>query len=136
MKNLFSIKEKVIIITGAGRGIGYKLATEMARNSAKIYSLDKKFSKKIPKNFALNIIRIKCDITNYKKVKKVFKQIFAREKRIDVLINNAGVSFASQKKNKLYLEKDWAETINVNLTNSLLVIEPRLIVVILGIFDS
>ena len=118
MENLFSIEGKVIIITGSGRGIGYQLAVELAKYSAIIYSLDKKFTKKIPKNLSANIIEIKCDITDYKKIKQVFKKIFVKEKRIDVLINNAGVSFASQKKNQLYSEKDWAKTINVNLTGS------------------
>ena len=101
MKNLFSIEGKVIIITGAGRGIGHKLATELVKYSATIYSLDKKFIKKIPNNLLSNIIEIKCDITNHRKIKHVFKKIFMKEKRIDVLINNAGVSFALQKKNQL-----------------------------------
>ena len=118
MENLFSIEGKVIIITGSGRGIGYQLAVELAKYSTIVYSLVKKFTKKIPKNLSSNIIQIKCDITDYKKIKQVFKKIFVKEKRIDVLINNAGVSFASQKKNQLYSEKDWAETINVNLTGS------------------
>ena len=118
MENLFSIEGKVIIITGSGRGIGYQLAVELAKYSAIIYSLDKKFTKKIPKNLSANIIEIKCDITDYKKIKQVFKKIFVKEKRIDVLINNAGVSFVSQKKNQFYSEKDWAKTINVNLTGS------------------
>ena len=118
MENLFSIEGKVIIITGSGRGIGYQLAVELAKYSSIIYSLDKKFTKKIPKNLSSNIIQIKCDITDYKKIKQVFKKIFVKEKRIDVLINNAGVSFASQKKNQSYSEKDWIETINVNLTGS------------------
>jgi len=118
MENLFSIEGKVIIITGSGRGIGYQLAVELAKYSTIVYSLDKNFTKKIPKNLSSNIIQIKCDITDYKKIKQVFKKIFVKEKRIDVLINNAGVSFASQKKNQLYSEKDWAKTINVNLTGS------------------
>ena len=46
-ENLFSIEGKVIIITGAGRGIGYELAIGLAKYSAVIYSLDKKFAKKI-----------------------------------------------------------------------------------------
>ena len=118
MENLFSIEGKVIIVTGAGKGIGYELATNLAKYSAIIYSLDKKFAKKIPKNLSSNITEIKCDITNSKKIRQVFKKIFLKEKRIDVLINNAGVSFASQKKNQAYSEKDWIQTINVNLTGS------------------
>ena len=118
MENLFSIEGKVIIVTGAGRGIGYELATNLAKYSAIIYSLDKKFAKKVPKNLSSNITEIKCDITNSKKIRQVFKKIFLKEKRIDVLINNAGVSFASQKKNQAYSEKDWIQTINVNLTGS------------------
>ena len=47
MENLFSIEGKVIIVTGAGRGIGYELATNLAKYSSIIYSLDKKFTKKI-----------------------------------------------------------------------------------------
>ena len=108
----------MIIVTGAGRGIGYELATNLAKYSAIIYSLDKKFAKKTPKNLSSNITEIKCDITNSKKIRQVFKKIFLKEKRIDVLINNAGVSFASQKKSQSYSEKDWIQTINVNLTGS------------------
>ena len=118
MENLFSIEGKVIVITGAGRGIGYELATGLAKYSAIVYSLDTKFIKSIPKKLSSNIIEIKCDITDSKKIKQVFKKIFLKEKRIDALINNAGVSFASQKKNQAYSEKKWIQTINVNLTGS------------------
>ena len=118
MENLFSIGGKVVIITGGGRGIGYELAIGLSKYSTIISSLDKKFAKKIPKNLSSNIIQIKCDITDPKKIKQVFKKIFLKEKRIDALINNAGVSFASQKKNQAYSEKDWIQTINVNLTGS------------------
>ena len=120
MENLFSIENKVIIITGAGRGIGYELSTGLAKHSAIIYSLDKKFTKKIPKNLSSNIIQVKCDITNDNEIKQVFKKIFLKEKRIDSLINNAGVSLASQKKDQPYSKKDWIQTINVNLTGSFL----------------
>ena len=58
MENLFSIEGKVIVITGAGRGIGYELATGLAKYSAIVYSLDTKFIKSIPKKLSSNIIEI------------------------------------------------------------------------------
>ena len=76
MENLFSIEGKVIIVTGAGRGIGYELATNLAKYSAIIYSLDKKFAKKTPKNLSSNITEIKCDITNSKKLDKFSRKFF------------------------------------------------------------
>lgn len=118
IENLFSVENKVIVVTGAGRGIGYELARGLAECSAVVYSLDKKFGKKNPNNLSTNIIQLKCDITKYNNVKEVFKKIFLKERKIDVLINNAGVSFALQKKDQLYSEKDWIQTINVNLTGS------------------
>ena len=45
MENLFSITDKVMVVTGSGRGIGYELSIGMAKHFAKVYSLDKKFSK-------------------------------------------------------------------------------------------
>ena len=49
MKDLFSIQNKVIILTGAGHGIGNFLANEMYERKAIIYSIDKKFLKNMVK---------------------------------------------------------------------------------------
>ena len=118
MENLFSITDKVMVVTGSGRGIGYELSIGMAKHFAKVYALDKKFSKKIPKEFASKIIQMKCDVTKPKEIQVVFKKIFSKEGKIDVLINNAGISIASQKKDELYSDEDWIQTLNVNLTGS------------------
>jgi NAD(P)-dependent dehydrogenase (short-subunit alcohol dehydrogenase family) len=70
----------VIIITGAGRGIGYKLTTEMAKHSAIIYSLDKYLEKgnfytsdkKNSKNYFLNYDHInKRDISLNESLSKI-----------------------------------------------------------------
>ena len=47
MKNLFSIKDKVIIITGGGGDIGHHLAFNMAQHNAYVYCVDLKFIKKL-----------------------------------------------------------------------------------------
>ena len=118
MINVFSIKNKVVIITGAGRGIGYHLATNMAAHLAFVYCVDKKFSNTIPRNLTKYIFQKKCDVTERKNFQKICDEVFNKHRKIDVLINNAGVTFPTKKYHSLYPEKDWLETLRINLTAS------------------
>ena len=61
--NLFSLKNKVILITGAGRGIGQHLAEKIAEQNAIVYAIDKNFPK-TSKRSMKNLFKIKCDITD------------------------------------------------------------------------
>ena len=114
MNDIFSIKNKIIIITGAGRGIGGFLAEKLHENGAIVYALDLKFELKRKKE---KYFQIKCDITNEKNMKMVIDKIFKNEKQIDVLINNAGVTFP-EKNEKEYKKSQWEKTLNVNLTGA------------------
>ena len=111
---LFSIENKVIIITGSGKGIGYDLALNFVNRNAIIYCIDKAFPNKIPKNFQYSFFQKKCDITNKKQFEKICKEIFEKHKKIDVLINNAGITYP--EKSKIYSEEKWIKTLQVNLT--------------------
>ena len=51
MKDIFSIKGKVIVITGGGNGIGQNLSVNMAHEGAYVYSIDIKFQKTKKINF-------------------------------------------------------------------------------------
>ena len=46
MENLFSLKNKIVLITGAGRGIGEHLAGKLAQQGAFVYAVDIKFTSK------------------------------------------------------------------------------------------
>jgi NAD(P)-dependent dehydrogenase (short-subunit alcohol dehydrogenase family) len=116
MNDLFSINNKIIIITGGSGGIGSELSNKMSEQGAIIYSLDKKFSK-MRKNS--KVIQKKCNILNKNQLKKVCKEIFEKHKKIDVLINCAGITKSGKSGNE-YSTKDWRETIDVNLTGSFL----------------
>ena len=76
--DIFSIKNKVIIITGAGRGIGRTIAVNMAKISAYVYCFDINFPTKIPDTLSNNLFHIKCDLTNTKKFGMECKKIFSR----------------------------------------------------------
>ena len=114
MKDIFSVKNKIIVITGAGKGIGFFLANELSNRSAIIYAIDKTFPKKNKKN---NYYQKKCDITNKTQLKNICKNILRNSKRIDVLINNAGITLPN-KSSQDYSLYNWKKTLDVNLTGS------------------
>jgi NAD(P)-dependent dehydrogenase (short-subunit alcohol dehydrogenase family) len=74
---------KNIVITGASKGIGAKIANYLSLNeSYKVINISRK------KNKNPKIINHLCDISNYQQVKKIFKKI----KNVDILINNSGIT--------------------------------------------
>jgi NAD(P)-dependent dehydrogenase (short-subunit alcohol dehydrogenase family) len=111
--NLFSVKDKIIIVTGAANGIGEFLSMGLLKNGARVYRIDKKF-KKSKKHVKLHD-KI-CDVTNLQQVRKTCLEIFDKNKKIDVLINNAGITLPGNPIN--YSLKSWMETIDVNLTGA------------------
>ena len=114
MDDIFSVKNKIIVITGAGRGIGYFLANELSKRSAIVYAIDKTFSKKNEGNY---YFQKKCDITNKTQFQKICKNILKVNGKIDVLINNAGITLPNNS-SKDYPLENWKKTIDVNLTGA------------------
>ena len=79
------MKDKnVVIVTGASRGIGQAAAILFKEKGYIVYALSRSACD-IP-----GVNSVICDITNGKMLKEVIDGIFEKEKRIDVLINNAG----------------------------------------------
>jgi NAD(P)-dependent dehydrogenase (short-subunit alcohol dehydrogenase family) len=88
-KNIFSIKNKVCVITGGCGGIGLALSKAINQNNGKLVIIDKIIKKKIINK---NIHYYKCDLENKNDSKIVIKQIMQKYKYIDCLINAIGVS--------------------------------------------
>lgn len=90
----FSLKNKVVLLTGGYGYLGRAIASSLIYHGAKVYVLGrtlKKFKDAFNENAELNkrLLFQKCDISKTKSIKEAFDVISRRENKIDVLINNA-----------------------------------------------
>ena len=116
---MFGLKGKVVLVTGAGQGIGRQVAISMAEAEAAVIASDVDFSKaqetvhEIEK-MARNAYPLACDITNVEQVEAGIKKVADRFGTIDVLVNNAGLF--REAKFVSMTSKQWEQHLNVNLT--------------------
>ncbi len=113
------MEKKIIIITGASRGIGREIAKTLAREGYTIianYNKSEREAQKLKKELQEENKEIdiyKANIANEEETQEMIKYVIKKYKKIDVLINNAGID-----KIQLVTEvtkKDWDEIINTNL---------------------
>ncbi len=111
--------EKVAIITGASRGIGREIAKTLARKGIKVVANFNKSEdnaielKEELKKENIDIEIFKADVSKREDVKKLVQFTIEKFKKIDILINNAGIA-----EYNLFTEEtdeDWKRVINTNL---------------------
>ena len=89
----YNLKNKVALVTGAGKGLGKACAIALAEAGANLIIIsrtnkDLQRVSKIIKKFKVKCKSYVCDITNYNEIKKIIN----KQSRIDVLVNNAGTN--------------------------------------------
>lgn len=105
---------KVCLVTGGSSGIGESIARAYANEGAKViitYNTNFKSAKKIAKDISGDYYKL--EVRKLSSVSKAFKSIIKKYKKIDVLVNNAGVNKTNDF-DKLS-EKDWDFVLDVNL---------------------
>ena len=84
---------KVIVITGAGIGLGRALARRFAKDGEQVVLLGRTLSKvqAVAEELGASALAVECDVASPESVKAAFAEIAKKHPKIDVLINNAAV---------------------------------------------
>jgi 3-hydroxy acid dehydrogenase/malonic semialdehyde reductase len=117
---MLQLKNKTVFITGASSGIGKACAELFAKEKANLIlaarRIDrvKNIAKRLEKENKIKTKCIKLDVRNYEQVESAIASLESNWKKIDVLINNAGLS---RGLDKIYEGKkeDWEEMIDTNV---------------------
>ena len=118
-------EKKVVFVTGASRGIGKEVALKYAENGYNVvinYASDKTDVESLKKEFEeknVETIIEKADVTNSNQIEELVKKAIEKFGKIDVLVNNAGIT----KDNLLMRmsEEEFDKVIEVNLKGTYIV---------------
>jgi 3-oxoacyl-[acyl-carrier protein] reductase len=126
---MFSLKDKVALVTGASQGIGWDIAQALVVAGAKVA-----VAARTEEKLALLVgeietaggeaIAVKMDVADAEQVKAGFKQVIDKFGRLDILVNNAAITrdgLAVRMK-----ADDWDAVIRTNLTGAHLCIQQAL----------
>lgn len=115
------LKNKVAVITGGTRGIGFAVAQAFLKNGAKVAVLgsrketvDKALAKLSAENPAWEVMGLYPDLTDYAAVEAAFAEVKSRFGGIDILVNNAGVS--AREPIEAYKPEDFKSIMDLNVT--------------------
>ena len=118
-----NLKGKVAVVTGASRGIGKGIAIELAKAGACVVINYKSNDEAAEKTFqeirelGVYALKIKGDVSDYEFSKQMIKTTVEKLGKIDILINNAGIS-----KVGLFMDatpEEWDNVLNVNLKGAI-----------------
>ena len=121
-----SLKNKIVLITGATSGIGLSSAKLFAKNGAKLIIAARRkdrlneLAKELKSKYKTDIISIELDVRSRKAVDSAIKKLPAKWKNIDVLLNNAGLSRGLDKLHEGNIQ-DWEEMLDTNVKGLLYV---------------
>lgn len=111
--------EKIVLVTGAGSGMGRATAIAFAQQGANIVvnDIDYEAARSVAQEIEAmgrRSLPVKCDVSNSREVSKMFDQIVKQFGTLHILINNAGVAGAA-KLMEATSEKEFDRTMDINM---------------------
>ncbi len=117
--DLFSIKGKTALVTGGSRGIGEMIAAGFLAAGAKVYISSRKAAacedtaKQLTDTYGGECIALPADLSQLAGVEGLAHRLAEREGRLDILINNAGVSWGAPLES--FPEIGWDKVMDTNV---------------------
>jgi NAD(P)-dependent dehydrogenase (short-subunit alcohol dehydrogenase family) len=124
VKQLLDLKDRIAIVTGGYTGIGRQMAEGLAEAGASLVlcarNLDGcvKAAEEIGKQTGVETLALKCDVSSHQDVNNMLRAVLDKFRKIDVLVNNAGIATGGLPED-ISLE-EWESVIRINLTGTFL----------------
>lgn len=118
MNDLFSLKGKNALVTGASSGLGVQFATALAKQGANVALLARRVEKLNAVKAELEKLGVKCfavqcDVQDVEQIKSSVLEVKDHFGRIDILVNNAGIGLVEPA--EIQSDETWETMIKVNL---------------------
>ena len=117
---MFNLKGRVAVISGASSGLGKQMAKGFAKSGADLVILARRIEKleefkKELEEFGVNVLALKCDVTNTDEINEAAKKAEQEYGKVDILVNCAG---SSKDKGVLdMVDEEWDFTMETDLTS-------------------
>ncbi|HVB73463.1 MAG TPA: glucose 1-dehydrogenase [Ktedonobacteraceae bacterium] len=119
----FDFKGEVVLVTGGSRGLGLEIAHAFGYAGAQVVIAARREqwlteAEKFLKDRAISAYALTCDVANASSVEQAVQQALAKCGKIDVLVNNAGLTWGAPAEN-MPLDR-WQQVIDANITGTFL----------------
>lgn len=119
MKSLFNLKGKIALVTGGGRGLGKYITAAFAEAGATVIITSRKIgnleaaARELGDRNKARIVPIACDMAKEEDINNLVKEATAQFPRIDILVNNSGVTWGAPTLEFPF--RGWDKLFNVNV---------------------
>ena len=114
----FSLNNKIALVTGGSSGVGKMIALSLARAGAFVWIVSTRDNAdetiKEVEALGSQAAFFRVDVTDSNKLEQMLSDIYSVSKKIDILVNAAGINLRIPAEDLLL--DDWQKTININLT--------------------